>query len=576
MDSLIAIKPFIKEFNKKIVLLTIIRFLQIPIAIIVPFLFKILVDDVMLGKQVSLLKWVCIGYIIVFIIQTIVMTCQKSVGNKVYNKVIYKTKSKLWNNIMKMPITELENYQIGDLKNRIGKDADAVNIFIEQQIIENLYAVLSLAAFSALVMTVNWKLALCSYVMIPVSLYVYKMIGKGIRNTSDAYRSTWGEYESWMFSSMQAWKEVKQLTAERNMQKTFISYWKILSKKFIKQMVLIYANMSFESFKDVFINKFFIYFIGGILVFNHELTIGGLLIFMRYFEQLYNSVSLINTIHTSWSTNLPSFDRVLKLLSLDPVQGNVKLNRDNPYRMVEFQNVYFKYKEEQPWILSDINFRLSANQKIGIVGKNGSGKTTIVRLLLQLNRQINGKITIDGHYIETIAPNSLHKNIGVVMQDNIFFNMTIRENLQLAKSHAHEDELREACQAACIDEFIDSLPEGFDTAIGENGAKLSGGQRQRLAIARVFLSNPSIIIFDEVTSLLDHISEKKVHEAIINISKNRAIIIITHRLPSVLLTDQVMVMDKGHIVGFGHHSELLGNNSIYDQLFKEQYKSQYS
>lgn len=572
IEILKEIKTFVSKFTRQIVLVVTSRVVQIPFILITPVLYKILIDKVMIKKQLDMLKWVCLGYIVMFILQSLAISYQRLVGTRVCNKIGFVIKSRLWSTLSRMPYERMKDYQTGDLKNRLDQDADALYRFIDQQIVENIYAWTSLVLFSAVLVILCWKLALFSFIIIPVSFLIAKLIGNGRRKASDALRKIWGEYENWLFNNFQAWKEVKNLTAERRIQKVFVHYWKMLCRIFLKQAMFVYYSMSFDSFKDVFINRFNMYFIGGILIYNNELTIGGLLIFMKYFEQVYTSVSTISNINIQLNTDKPSIRKVLEIVRQDTRYRGMELNRESFRGDIQFKDVSFRWGNEQPWILRDINFKICKNSKIAVVGKSGSGKTTLVKLLLGLYKRGEGQILIDGHNIEDINPRSLHEVIGVVMQDSQFFNMSIRENLLLAKPAASDEDLAEVCKMAAIHGFIDTLPDKYDTVIGENGVKLSGGQRQRLAIARTLLTNPRVVIFDEATSSLDHISEKKIHEAILAISKDRTVIIIAHRLTSVLLADRVMVIDEGRITGFDHHSRLLGRNRMYDLLFKEQYR----
>lgn len=218
-----------------------------------------------------------------------------------------------------------------------------------------------------------------------------------------------------------------------------------------------------------------------------------------------------------------------------------------------------------------MNLKINPKEKVAIVGRSGCGKTTLAKLILALHDATEGEIRVDGRNIADIDPVQLHKNIGAVMQDGSLFNISIRDNLLLAKPNALEPEITEACKKACIHDFIVSLENGYDTLIGEKGIKLSGGQKQRMAIAKAMLASPAIVIFDEATSSLDQESERVIHQAIDNMSSDRTVIIIAHRLSSIINTDRVFVLENGRIVGEGTHTGLSGHNEVYDQLFRKQY-----
>jgi ABC-type multidrug transport system fused ATPase/permease subunit len=238
---------------------------------------------------------------------------------------------------------------------------------------------------------------------------------------------------------------------------------------------------------------------------------------------------------------------------------------------IRFDDVSFRYSEQIGNVLNNIDLEIKPGEKVAIVGKSGAGKSTFIKLLLNVVDSSEGRVLVDGRDVREIKSAKLHKNIGVVMQDSILFNLSISDNLRLARYNARLEHIEEACRYARLDEFIESLPDKYDTLIGEKGVKLSGGQKQRMAIARVFLSNPGIIIFDEATSSLDYESEKFIHQAIRKLGENKTIILIAHRLSSVMLADRVIVLKDGRVAGVGHHSELLNQNEAYDELFKEQY-----
>jgi ABC-type multidrug transport system fused ATPase/permease subunit len=240
--------------------------------------------------------------------------------------------------------------------------------------------------------------------------------------------------------------------------------------------------------------------------------------------------------------------------------------------VISLRNVSFAYPQKEDKALEEVNLQIRKGERLAIVRRSGCGKSTLVKMILGLYKLASGRVLLDGSDIMPQAENGLHCRIGAVMQDSMVFNLTIRENLLLAKPRASDEELTKACREAALDEFIAGLPDGLDTLIGEKGIKLSGGQRQRLAIARIMLVKPQIIIFDEATSALDHQTEKAIHRAIDELSKDRTVVIAAHRLSSIIKADRVVIMDQGRIVGEGCHANLKGNHEIYDALFSRQYQ----
>ncbi|MCX7923156.1 MAG: ABC transporter ATP-binding protein/permease [Clostridia bacterium] len=566
-----VIEPYISKFTKQILALGAIKILVVVTGMATPYLFKLLIDDVMIEKDLSILKWICVGYITLYFLEAALLSLQKVIGNRLFNKLTFDIRFKVWTNYLKMPANIYSDYNVGDLKNRIDSDINAYENFLGQQIIEYISSWIMTVSIGIVVAMINWKLALVGFVMVPVSFWMTKRFGSGIRKSSEAVRNTWGRYESYLQNSIQGWKEVKALTIEKRVIRTFTAYWHSFSKHFFTMQMCICGNRNFIAIKDIFVTKMNLYFIGGFLIINGELTIGALLVFMQYYEKFTNTIGNINNLDIQLSSDIPALMRVQEILKqpeniCNPVPKGVEFKGE-----IEFCNVDFKYSRSESETLKGINLRIRPQERIAVVGRSGSGKSTLIKLILGLYAPQNGAVLIDGKDIQGMNSRCLHRNIGVVMQDSILFNMTIRENLLMAKPTATDEEIREACRMAYIDEFIETLPDGYMTMVGEKGVRLSGGQKQRIAIARALLSKPSIIIFDEATSSLDYESEKMIHKAIENIAKGRTVITIAHRLSSILSSDRVLVVDGGKIVEEGHHKELYGAGRVYDQLFKEQY-----
>lgn len=570
LEILQEVKAYLRPLKGSIWVLTMVKFLLVIVSLITPYFFKLLIDDVMIKRQLGMLKWVCILYSIAFVLSTFLLSCQRIIGNRVYKRFSFNIRYKLWRTFIKMPHTKFISYSTGDIKNRIENDAESFHKFMEFQLLEYSFNWLTTIGAGVALLYINYKLALFGFLMIPLSFWMTKWLGGKLKESWEVVRHTKGEYDNWLQGSIQGWREIKALNLEKEQARIFTAYWHKLSKQIFAGRMYWFFNRCFIAIKDFFITKMNIYFIGGLLILNGQLTIGSLLVFMKYYEQLFDNIGSINDKDIELRSDLPAMERVIEILNIETKRYDKTCELKQPIKgELEFKNVSFSYNEDE--FIKKLNFTIKRGERVGIVGKNGSGKTTLIKLMLALNSPNRGEILIDNKNIMDINPMNLHKNIGVVMQDGDLFNMSIKDNLLLAKPDASDAEIVEACEKAYIHQFFITLKDGYDTLIGEKGIKLSGGQKQRMWIAKLMLLSPSIVIFDEATSSLDHESESMIHKAIGNISRDKTIIIIAHRLSSIMNADRILVIDNGRIVGEGTHMELLNSNEIYKLLFKRQF-----
>lgn len=534
-----------------------------------PLFYMILINDVMVDRKLYMLIWVVIGYVGIYLLQTLATVLNKITYNTLFIKFILRLKTNILSKYTKMETSDYNNYDAGDLKNRIEGDIGVFEKFLNSHCLDYIYALVSALTIAAILLFMNWILALFGFVMVPLSFQFAKVMGKKAGKVSNEYKENYGKYEGFLHSSLQNWKEIKVNSLEEHETQILTGHWKKLSKLFVKNQILWFINRAFIAFKDFFITKMNLYFIGGLLIINGRMEVAALLVFMSYYEQFFGNISSITDLILGLKTDRPSIDRALEIL--DYPESN-KLKVDQLTNEIIIEDISFSYPNTNIVVLKDISLTVFPQQHVAIVGRSGCGKTTLTKLIMGIYPPDNGKIYLGGYDIHTITSDNVGRKIGVIMQEPMLFNMTIRKNLQFAKKRATPEEIDAVCKQANIFDFIQELPEKYETVIGERGIKLSGGQKQRLAIARTILLNPDIIIFDEATSSLDHESEKAILRSIKSLSKNKTIITVAHRLSSILNADCVVVMDEGEIIGIGKHEDLRGRNDIYDLLFQKQYQ----
>ena len=325
----------------------------------------------------------------------------------------------------------------------------------------------------------------------------------------------------------------------------------------------------------VAIGPMVIYLAGGILMIQYnEITVGGIVMFVALLSRLYRPVTVFANISVDLTRSTALFERIFEYLDMkqDIVDHPNAQELKDVKGAIKFDHVNFSYNDKTE-TLKDINISIEAGKMIAFVGPSGAGKTTITYMLPRLYDINEGAITIDGIDIRDVTVESLRSQIGIVMQDTYMFNTTIRENLLFARSDATDEELISACRTSNIHDFIESLPNGYDTIVGERGIKLSGGEKQRLSIARALLKDPRIVILDEATSSLDSVSESLIQEAIKPLLKDRTSLVIAHRLSTIMSADRIYVVEAGRIVEQGTHNELLKQGGVYKELCDKQFKT---
>lgn len=568
IDIFKKVYPFLKGERHLYALLGGMKLWALLLSIIGPMLYLVLINRVMIDKQMSLLPLVIMGYIGIYLLQTLGIVINKRIYNKLFVKFNLKIKTQILSIFTKMDVSTYAKYTVGDLKNRIDSDVAVIEKFFNTHILDYFYAVASAIIIAVILLFMNWILALTGLVMVPISFWFVKIMRKRANKVSEQQRKLQGEYESFLHVTFQNWKQIKANNLQESRNEVLQDFRGNLSKLFVKKQIYWYINRAFIAFKDFFITRMNLYFIGGLLIINGRMDVGLLLAFMNYYAQFFNNIASITESLLGLKNDAPSIDRTLEIINIEiHSKPKVKGLGDS----ISLKKLCFRYQNEQPVVLNNVSFSVNPKEHIAIVGRSGCGKTTLSKLIMGLYEPLSGTICIGDTDINTISFESIGRKIGIVLQNPPLFNLTIRENLQFAKKQASDDELMCVCKKANIYDFIDALPKRFDTIIGERGIKLSGGQKQRLSIARTLLQNPDIIIFDEATNSLDSENEKAIVGAINELSKGKTVITIAHRLSTILDCDRVVIMDSGKVTAIDTHENLRGKNELYDLLFEQQY-----
>ena len=417
----------------------------------------------------------------------------------------------------------------------------------------------------------NWKLALFAILMMPLAAGLAKSLGKRMGKATSSAGEYSGNLTSFLSEIFKGSKMIRIYQKEDEENEKANRVINDLVEKNIKiGSVLIRATPIMETLTGFMIAGFIIF--SGQLIASGELEVNNFFSFLAAMMLAYQPIRSLATINMAAYQGAAAYKRISSIIDKDilvkEVSGNPKLILKNSD--ISFNNVGFKYEASNDKAVKNINLDIKGNTMSAFVGHSGAGKSTIINLIPRFYDPQDGSIKIDGQNIKDISLSSLRKNLSMVSQDTILFDDTIKNNIAYAKNHASMKEIKKACKFAAADEFIEKLPKGYDTVIGENGIRLSGGQKQRISIARAILKESPIILLDEATSSLDADSEEIVQNAINNLTKNKTTLVIAHRLSTIHNADKIFVMKNGKIINSGNHDFLINDCAEYQSLYKKQ------
>lgn len=390
-----------------------------------------------------------------------------------------------------------------------------------------------------------------------------------IKKTQESIKKKSDKYVKEATENLTGIREIKALGLKKNIQNRLFDNIEDLyiDKRNIRKYEINYYNINNFVY---FVLQFMILFSCGYLVISGKMTYALFIVIENYIWQIDDVVESISDFGVNYNKVKVSLRRINEIINnklyKDEKFGNIELK--NTQGVVEFKNVRFKYREEEKNTLKGLTLKLEPHKKIAIVGRSGNGKSTIFNLLLRYFEPNRGDITLDGVPIKELTEESLRNNISIIRQTPFLFNLSIIENFKLVKPNVTLKEIKEVCKLAYIDKYIEALPNKYETIIGEGGVNLSGGQKQRLAIARTLLLNTKVILFDEATSALDNESQEYIKKTIDNLVKNHTVIIVAHRLSTIIDADEINVIDSGKLVDSGTHKELLKRCNEYSSLYE--------
>ncbi len=488
--------------------------------------------------------------------------------------VIKDIRNKAYRHLHKLPMGYFKNEKTGNLISRITNDVNIIQQSVSAVFLNMIREPLTIIVFLGIAISISSNLTFFSFVILPFSLAIIGYIGKILRKQSTVIQRKMADITTVLHETITGVKVVKAFGMEEYENKKFESETNKFFRLILRMVRVRNIASPTTEFLSVVVGVALIFYGGKLVLVEHSLKASEFLGFLFAIFQLMPPIKELSSVNNRIQESSAAGDRIFEILDTEPSI------RDIPDAVEEivfedkiaYENIAFKYEDSDEYVLKNINFAVKKGQIVAFVGSSGAGKTTLVDLLPRFYDPTGGKISIDGIDIKNIRIHTLRKMMGIVTQETVLFNESVRSNIAYGLGEYPEEKIIEAAKAANAHDFILQLSNGYDTIIGEKGTKLSGGQRQRISIARALLKNPPIMIFDEATSALDNESEVLVQEAIERLMNDRTTFVIAHRLSTIRNADRIMVLDKGEIVQEGKHDELI---AVEDGEYKKLYDLQF-
>ncbi|MBQ6969302.1 MAG: ABC transporter ATP-binding protein [Synergistaceae bacterium] len=563
-EPLKLLYTYTKIYRLKIFLAVIFMLISSGLNVIPPYLFKSIVDEVLISRNTLMLNIICVIVVLIFGLKAITLYLQRYFMNEAGQGVVMDIRNSLYNHMMRMKLGTIYASRTGELMSRITGDAATLQNIVTTTFIDLLFNLITFIGMFAFIIYINWKLTCLIVIVLPFVGFLLSFAGKKLRIAGHNVQEHLADITA---TAQEAFSAVRVVRSFANEDAELERFRQAGQGNYDALLKAVSVQGILAGVIEVFliIALAVVFWVGGRSVIDGELTPGELISFTGYIAFMVQPIRSIMNQMGIIQTGIASAERICEVLSIPAEDDTPTTHHIAITGAVKFQNVSFSYDKQE--ILHEINIDVEAGGKIAIVGPTGAGKSTIADLIPRFYEPSSGKILIDGVDISLFSLKDLRRQIGIVPQECILMRGTIAFNIAYGLDEIDMEKVKEAAEIADISEFIESLPEKYNSLVGERGVTLSGGQRQRIAIARAVIRDPRILILDEATSSLDTASEQAVQKALNQAMKGRTSIIIAHRLSTIKNADRIYVLKDGRFIEAGTHDELLKSGGLYAELY---------
>ena len=573
LDRFIRLVRYLKPYRLRLVAAFICSALVAAFSGAYAWLVKPVLDEIFINKNESLLLVLPLALFAVAVLKSAFSYGQNYLMNYVGNQVVTDIRQELFGRMIRLPVKYHDSNTSGRLVSRVINDVTLMANAVAGVLKDVFQQGLTFLVMLGVIFYQNWKLGGMSVIVIPLTVVTMMRMGKRLRSLGKSGQEQMGDMASTLQETLAGIRMVKAYGREAAEAERFKESNKAFFGTTMKAIQVSSLGSSHIEVIGV-VGVAVIIWYGGSLVINGEMTPGAFFSFLAAMFMVFTPLRRLSGSNNTIQQALAAAERVFSVIDLETEEGTDRGRLVMPpiARSVAYQDVTFLYEGQAVPALTDIDLVIQAGEMVAIVGSSGSGKTTLANLLPRFYEPTAGRVLIDGVDIQSFTLASLRAQIGIVSQDVVLFDDTVLNNIAFGKPHATEAEIVQAAKLAYAHEFVERLPQGYQTMVGEKGVKLSGGERQRLAIARAILRDPPLLILDEATSALDTESERVVQLALSNLMEHRTTLVIAHRLSTIQRADRIVVLDRGAIVEIGTHDELLIQGGHYKRLHALQFQ----